>query len=358
MVGVLRSVDNRLARLYNPQYVITQQTLNTFLKGEKIRVIDCGAAGGSLQEWTPLDSYVVRYGFDADETECARLNAEAKATSLQSFYYPLCLAEKNEPNRTFYLTNHPQSNSLYRPNEKLIARWRQWLARPVRTLDFVGLKQVIEVNTTNLDTWAQKENITDVDFIKLDVQGAELEILRGGGDLLKTALGLLVEVWFTPVYEGLPLFAEIDNFVRRQGFTFFSFHVYAATQFAGRMASPVIFKNVTTFREQRAAGQLVTADALYLRDFIDGVEPQEVNVTKILKLACLAEMCAQVEYSFELLAYVRGIFSERKDSTGVEQVQSIIDSAKRYYLRNSLITRLFRVLRIMALRGPNDIGNS
>jgi FkbM family methyltransferase len=357
ILSTLRNVDDRLARLWSPKYVIARQILHTFLKGEKISVIDCGAAGGSLGEWASLDDQIVRYGFDPDEVECARLNAQAKAAGFQHFYYPVCLAERSEQNRKFHLTNHPRSNSLCCPNEKLIARWRQWMGdHPAPTVSTVGLKQVVEVHTTSLDTWAQKENITSIDFIKLDVQGAELEVLRGGLDLLKTSLGLLVEVWFTPVYEDAPLFADIDNFARHQGFSFFSYRVYAATQFAGRITSPVIFKNVTTFREQQAAGQLVTADALYMRDLIDCAGPQSVDITRILKLACLAEMCGQVEYAFELLAYVNDVLTERKDSAQVGKIQEIFDSAKSYYLRKSLAARLFRVMRIIALRGPNDVG--
>lgn len=356
MLDTLKSVDHGLARLWEPNYVITEHVLGTFLEGEPLRVLDCGAAGGSLAEWNSLDDRITRYGFDPDEVECARLNERAKAAGHQHFYYPICLAERNEEGRRFYLTNHPHSHSLYPPNEKLIARWRQWAGgRPVRNLSAMGLRQITEIHTTSLDTWAKTQNVRDIDFVKLDVQGAEMEVLRGGEGLLKTSLGALVEVWFTPVYEGAPLFAEIDGYLRHEGFSFFSPHIYAASQFAGRMASPVIFKNVTTFREQQAAGQLVTADTLYLRDLFDCAEPKNVDMTKALKLACIAEMSGQVEYSFEVLAFLKDVFIGENDFAQAKKIQAIFDFSREYYLRKSPAAWLFRLLRVVGLRGPHQL---
>ena len=54
--------------------------------------------------------------------------------------------------------------------------------------------QVIEVQTTTLDAFASQEGLTSVDLVKLDVEGAEETVLRGGVELLRASPQALVAV--------------------------------------------------------------------------------------------------------------------------------------------------------------------
>lgn len=57
----------------------------------------------------------------------------------------------------------------------------------------------------------------DTDFAKIDVQGAELEILKGGEAYFrKHLIGLEVEVEFASIYEGQPLFSQVDAYIREE----------------------------------------------------------------------------------------------------------------------------------------------
>ena len=61
-----------------------------------------------------------------------------------------------------------------------------------------GSKRIhqIKVKTLKLDSYLRFKKINKVDFIKIDVEGAELEVLRGAKSLLKgpNAPDLLIEV--------------------------------------------------------------------------------------------------------------------------------------------------------------------
>jgi FkbM family methyltransferase len=312
------------------EFPLSNLILNSLLKDREMLMIDCGAWGGSFGEWESIADHLIIYGFDPDVGECARLNGDSKAKGQNRRYYPLVLGGKNEHGRDFYVTNQELSNSLLRPNESLIRRYRgSFNGTTVGTTETVGIKKIIKVDTVTLDTWAQTYGISDMDFIKLDVQGAELEILSGGKKLLDQSIGTLVEVWFDPIYHELPLFRDIDHFLRGQGFTFFSFHVYNSTQFVGRTTSPVSFDRAKTHWEQKLAGQLITADALYLRDPIGTAIPNILHTPeKLLKLACLAEMCGQIEYAFEVLSYAKAIVQDQ------DSVRRIIEQGGRYYVAN------------------------
>jgi FkbM family methyltransferase len=64
-----------------------------------------------------------------------------------------------------------------------------------------------------------KLNITHVDFLHLDVQGAELEVLGGFGLALGTLKAVWLEVAKVELYEGQPLATDIENFMRANNFS-------------------------------------------------------------------------------------------------------------------------------------------
>lgn len=58
-----------------------------------------------------------------------------------------------------------------------------------------------------------------VDFIKIDVQGYELEVLKGADRLLcESVAAVYSEAQMVPLYEGAALYSDIDQFLRRRGF--------------------------------------------------------------------------------------------------------------------------------------------
>lgn len=238
------------------------------------------------------------HGFDADEAECERLNR----ASSNARFYPLCLSSALGE-AELHVTRAAHSSSLY-PPAKAVARWKSGLdeRNTFRTADYFEVVEVRRVRTTTLAAWADDHGVSDIDFIKLDVQGAELDVLRGAGELLRQAVGMEVEVEFVPLYEGQPLFADIDGFARKQGFEFFDFLFTHTGHYVGRARSPVdrfLVNSQTHLGQMR--GQLVTADALYFRDPVDrDIMPEE----KCLKLAVLAELYGHVEFAFELLAHL------------------------------------------------------
>lgn len=96
------------------------------------------------------------------------------------------------------------------------------------------------------------------DFLKLDVQGAELMIMENARNTLANVSVIQCEVEFIELYEGQPLHADIDKFLRANGFLFMRF---AYTM--GRPFKPLI--NVSN--PNTAISQMLWGDAVYIRDF-------------------------------------------------------------------------------------------
>lgn len=310
------------------EYVITKLLYEYGLIEDNLKIIDCGARGASFEAWHSIADRLTIHGFDPDEDECLRLNKEAVANGLDYHYYPLLIAGKTE-SRNLYLTNEVSSCSLYEPDNILISRYRQRFAtgEMICTLDTVGYRETkVDLQTRSLDEWALQEGLYDFDFIKLDVQGAELEVIKGASMILKYVVGINVEVWFTPLYKRQPLYAEIDTEVRSKNFDFFTFYIYDAGQFVGRMASPVSFTKIDTITDRKRVGQLVTADGLYLRD---PIRNHPIPIKKLLKLICFAELCHQIEYSFELLKHLALLVAESQEVSAT--INQVIAQAAEYY---------------------------
>ena len=107
------------------------------------------------------------------------------------------------------------------------------------------VKQVaaIPVQIERLDDWVSSRGLPNPDLIKLDVQGFELEVLRGAEDGLRSARWVLCEVCFRGFYEGQATLSQLMAFLGEHGFEVCAF---GDNLRAGRMldAGDVLFKKV------------------------------------------------------------------------------------------------------------------
>lgn len=81
----------------------------------------------------------------------------------------------------------------------------------------------VTMNIVPLDDVVSRENLPTPDLIKLDVQGFELEVLRGGVQAIRDARWVLSEVSFQPYYERQVLFSELAAFLAEHGYEVHAF---------------------------------------------------------------------------------------------------------------------------------------
>lgn len=283
------------------RFPLCQTICDRELGQDKMAILDIGAYGATAdRRFLPFGEGNIRcVGFEADAEECVVLNQRTRENGLDFTYVPLALWSKAGRQTLYYPKGNPGASSLYPVNMEVFRRWRiasQWSS--VIEAEHLGEIATFELPVASLDEWRAGNAPQRFDFAKLNIQGAELEVLRGGTTVLPDLLGVLVEVSFVESYVGRPFFADIDTFLRAQGFTFFDFpdrcHV-------GRAGSPLMVTRLGHYPWSQ--GQFIEGHALYLRDPLargpqNAAPPKLVNV---LKLAAIAEANNQVEYAFELL---------------------------------------------------------
>jgi FkbM family methyltransferase len=106
--------------------------------------------------------------------------------------------------------------------------------------------------TISLPTLLKKLNLEIVDFqaIVIDAQGAELQILRGAGDLLKKVKYVKVEVADYEAYEGGCTNSEIIDFLLSNKFRILSKDLIARNDCIGNYYD-YVFKNDSTSQSLR-----------------------------------------------------------------------------------------------------------
>lgn len=107
--------------------------------------------------------------------------------------------------------------------------------------DPVG-QEMVEV--LSLADFMNREGIQEVDLLKLDLQGHELNALKGLNGRLVHVKSIYIEVEFMRLYEGASLFSEVETFLREHGFMFFQFYDQVRSPENGRLLySDAIFLN-------------------------------------------------------------------------------------------------------------------
>ena len=135
------------------------------------------------------------------------------------------------------ICKNPGVSSIFKPNMKFLSNFRD--------SDRFKIIKKVNLEANFLDSL----NIENVDFIKIDIQGAELKALNGSIETLKKAIGLEIEVEFQKMYEDQPLYGEIDKFLKNAEYEFIDFILIKRWE----------RKQINSF------GQTIFADALYLR---------------------------------------------------------------------------------------------
>jgi FkbM family methyltransferase len=120
-------------------------------------------------------------------------------------YHPIALGA-SAGQATFYVTSRRDSSSLLRPGAEQEAASGVTLSSSV-TVRVARLADVLDV-----------ASLPKPILMKLDVQGGELDVLRGAGDALAMIDAIYVEVSFIELYEHQPLASEITVFLDKHGF--------------------------------------------------------------------------------------------------------------------------------------------
>ena len=232
-----------------------------------IEVLDIGAmiSGENCYARLLEEGLATVTGFEPNPTEYDRLCREGPDNCT---WLPHFLGDGGEA--TFHRTRFPGCSSFYVPDSRMIDLFERISAKgPNSNFHVVETEKV---QTKRLD---DVDDCPPFDFLKIDVQGAELDVLQNSVETLKNVTVIQTEVEFVPMYKDQPLFGDIQVFLRECGFQLHKF-----IDVAGRCFRP--FK--VDQRPFAAMSQVLWADAIFVRDFsvIDGFTNKQLLKAAII----------------------------------------------------------------------------
>lgn len=268
----------------------------------QISVTDIGAS--------PLDGQAPPYaallkagdvdlvGFEPHAESLAALNA---AKGPHETYLPYAVGDGKI--HTLKIGRVPGMSSLFEPNPAVMNLFHlfPYWSKVVSTTD---------VKTVRLDDIPET---IGTDFIKIDIQGAELMALSGAVQRLRSVSVIHAEVSFLPMYKGQPLFSEVEMFLRQQGFMFHRFFPLNS-----RTISPFFVDNDV----YGGFSQVLQADAIFVRDF---ARIALLNEAQLMATAVILHDCY---HSLDAVLFVLREFDRRY---GRDLGQRYIEALQPYF---------------------------
>jgi len=286
-------------------YFTAEVVRRGLLRAEPFQLMDIGCSGGIAPTWRVYEPDLRALGVDPVVAECARLTAaeENPRVRYQAAFvglpddHPFNHMRAGEPPTR----RNPWARlSSAAATEFLAHRVAQATKLPV--LNTWQAEQLAPVRKFTVDELAAREGLAHLDFLKIDIDGQDLEALHSAEKLIQESpvLGLALEVNYYG--SNLPTehtFHNTDRLMRSWGFDLFGItaRTYSASALPNRF--------VWDMPAQAVSGRPYQGDALYLRDVI-GLEGMPdlpaLSAAKLLKLACLFENFSLPDFAAELVA--------------------------------------------------------
>jgi FkbM family methyltransferase len=262
-----------------------------------LHLCDVGSRGGALEDFLPASSFTQVTGFEPDHEECERLNqvaSQSPKTWKAEKHYQVALGDQNERIELIVCNDRFYSSTL-EPVKQLPLEFG-------REQDFRVVDR-LHMDVESLDSFCSKQGIADLDFLKVDVQGGELAILKGGAQMVsKHLLGIRCEVEFAHLYEGQPLFSEMEIHLRESGF-------YPADWLYERH-----WRNDPRYEHGQycksaeipySRGRLIHSDVLFLRDHHWIIANMDDADTKLCRLMLTALLYHHVDLALTILPLIK-----------------------------------------------------
>ena len=173
------------------------------------------------------------------------------------------------------------------------------------------IEKVDRIKTTKLD---DIKELPLIDFAKMDIQGAELTVLKNGTKKIKDCVAVQLEVSYICLYENQPTFGDVDLWMRSNGFV-----PHCFLDVKRWSINPTIFNN--NFRNP--GNQLLESDIVYIKN------PLKLNLLsndQLKKIAIISHYCFQ---SIDLSGHVI-LELERKNIVPKDTYKNYILNYKKF----------------------------
>lgn len=214
---------DRIKVITSPELHLQESMLlDIFSKDEALSIFDIGACEGeSSIRYSRLFPQARIYTFEPIPSNVELIKKhihqfEAKQVTV----FDLCLSDK-AGTAEFHVSSGKPDDFKDKDIDWEFGNKSSSLLPPDKTLDtykWLEFKDKIEVRTERLDAILEKTGVNSIDFVHMDVQGAELMVLNGSGNRFKDIRNIWLEVEAVPLYKGQPVKKDIEHYFASRGY--------------------------------------------------------------------------------------------------------------------------------------------
>ena len=270
-----------------------------------INYFDIGSRGGFQKDLFPIAFAVNAVGFEPEIIALEKLKKKSNETWLTSNFLPFGISGRGGL-RNLYITRDPVSSSLLKHNLELGAKFK----KP----QFFELDRVEKVQTRTLKEGLISANTGTIDYLKIDIEGAELEVFKSSSSLLNDVLAIKTEVSFVEFRKDQPLASDVDSCLSRLGFILMDFQQPVKWRREGYVVHPYTANETPPY----SRGQIMQGDYLYFRS------PETLfdHPQALVKLALISMAFGYFDQSKMILeiSSVKNYISKRYDKKSIEYV--------------------------------------
>src|SRR6266550_1669822 len=265
-------------------------------------LIDVGCAYGIDPPFQDFGEKLIAYGFEASIDECQRLikgNQNPGIHYVPAFVkldptHPFAIAKAGKP----HWSNNPWSHlAVARSLASMETEQPTSVEKSALNL-WSTTKLADQINDIYLDKFLPEQGINRIDLCKIDVDGADFEILQSLEGFLadKKMLALVVEInYFGSDNETDHTFHNVDRYMRRYGFDLYGLTVNKYS--AKSLPAPYYFSGPG----ENVMGRPYQGDALYVLDVFSAPAATQLTKDQLLKLVAIFALFDLPDWAAELL---------------------------------------------------------
>jgi FkbM family methyltransferase len=237
-----------------------------------LTMLDIGARDGFDRDLISLAGGIRAIGVEPEPREAERLECLSH-TPWRAVKMMGCAIGARTGAATLYIPPSALGASLLPPNKSMLEEYGyEALHKTANT---------VEVKVVTLDDLVADGAIKNAHYIKIDIEGSELDVLRSANRLLSTCQSIKVEVSFIEQRLGQSLAHEVISFLQASGFTLVDICCPHRWRRRPLPAHPF----VTGFEIPYSRGRLAQADLLFFREHDASSSPADISAALLIAAA-------------------------------------------------------------------------
>ena len=267
-----------------------QSSIAKIAEAYPLRFFDIGARDGFDAGLWPVAFATEAVGFEPNPDEFEILSVSDDRIWMNSQFLPVAVSGENGV-RTLNVPSDPVGASLLGPTKRY---------GPARTKgQFYDVVETHQVETETLDRILAHFDLLPPEYLKLDIEGVELEVLKSSPITLNHTLAVKVEVAYSQHRAGQPMASEIMAFMEQQDFVLMDFIEPSHWRTTSTVLHPLMDKTPIPY----SRGQIAHGDLLYFR------RPHLLNMNGALDVGRHLQL-ALIAMSFGYFDFAEDIFNQ------------------------------------------------